>query len=47
MSMGKMKSDKQRGQHVYPVLEMLNNIIKGSKLKKKIRLKIWGKNREN
>ena len=33
--MGKLKSDKQRGEHVYPVLEMLNNTIKGLKLKKK------------
>ena len=32
--MGKMKSKKQRGEHVYPVLEMLNNTIKGLKLKK-------------
>ena len=32
--MEKMKSDKQRGEHVYPVLEMLNNTIKGLKLKK-------------
>ena len=32
--MGKFKSDKQRAKHVYPVLEMLNNKIKGSKLKK-------------
>ena len=31
---GKIKSDKQRGKHVYPVLEMLNNIIKGLELKK-------------
>ena len=38
-----MKSDKQRGKHVYPALEMLNYIIKGLKLKKKIRLKIWKK----
>ena len=33
--MGKLKSDKQRGEHVYPVLEMLNNKIKGLKLGKK------------
>ena len=33
--MGKMKSDKQRAKHVYPVLEMLSNKIKGLKLKKK------------
>ena len=45
--MGKMKSDKQRGQHVYPVVPMLNNIINGLKLKKKIILKIWKKNTEN
>ena len=32
--MGKLKSDKQRAKHVYPVLEMLNNKIKGLKLKK-------------
>ena len=31
---GKLKSDKQRGEHVYPVLEMLNNKIKGLKLEK-------------
>ena len=29
-----MKSDKQRGEHVYPVLEMLNNEIKSLKLEK-------------
>ena len=32
--MGKVKSDKQRGEHVYPVLERLNNEIKGLKLDK-------------
>ena len=34
ISMGRIKSDKQCGKHVYPVLEMLNNIIKGLKLKR-------------
>ena len=29
--MGKLKSDKQRTKHVYPVLEMLNIKIKGLK----------------
>ena len=33
--MRKLKSDKQRAKHVYPVLEMLNNKIKGLTLKKK------------
>ena len=33
--MGKFKFDKQRAKHVYPVLEMLNNKIKGLILKKK------------
>ena len=40
--MGKLKYDKQRAKHLYPVLEMLNNKIKGLKLKK-ISLKIWRK----
>ena len=41
--MGKMKSDKQRGEHVYPVLEMLNNKVNGLKLlKKKLSLKLTG-----
>ena len=39
--MGKLKSDKQRAKHVYPVLDMLNNKIKGLKLKKQ-KWKIWG-----
>ena len=38
--MGKLKSDKQRAKHVCPVLEMVNNNIKGLKLKK-ISLEIW------
>ena len=44
--MGKLKSDKQRSEHVYPVLEMLNNKIKGLKWEK-IKFENSGKNPEN
>ena len=41
--MGKLKSDEQRCKHVYPVPEVLNNMIKCLKLKKRLSLKIWKK----
>ena len=44
--MRKLKSDKQRAKHVYPVLEMLNNEVKGLKLKT-IKFENLGKNPEN
>ena len=44
--MGKLKSDKQRGKHVCPVLEVLNNEIKGLKFEK-IKFENFEKNPEN
>ena len=40
--MGKLISNKELAQHIYPVLEMLNNNIKRLKMKK-IEFEISGK----
>ena len=45
--MGKMNTYKQSGKHVYPMLEMLNNKIKGGKLKKNKFGNLEKKNPEN
>ena len=39
--MEKLISNKQRAQHIYPVLEMLNNKIKRLKIKKKKKKRVW------
>ena len=40
--MGKLTSDQQRGEHVYLIIETLNNKIKGLKLEK-IKFENFGK----